>query len=118
MLTVRIKNRATIGNLQGPFEASLSNRGTWVEYAYHLNKIVKFLGPDKSPDDVFKQDVVFLREHLIDKHGYTEKRADRAVSVGSSYWGWMIDFGFATVNPFYRMRGPKRAERDVQVLIT
>lgn len=92
------------------------NRGTWVEYSYHLDKLVKFLGPDKSPDDIFRQDVANFKAYLIDHYKYTEVRAKRAISVGCSYWGWMLDMGFATVNPFYRQRLTKEA-REVQVIV-
>jgi site-specific recombinase XerD len=115
MLTVKIKNPVTIGKLQGPYEASIANRNTWVEYSYHLDRMVKFFGPDRSPDDVFRQDVANFRAHLVEHHNYPEVRASRAISVGSSYWQWMNDMGFATTNPFLRQRIPYE-QREVQVI--
>jgi site-specific recombinase XerD len=118
MLTVRIKGRPTIGALQGPYEASIANRGTWVEYAQHLDRIVKFLGPDKSPDDVFRQDVAHLHAYLMEHYGYSQTRANRAISMGSSFWAWMMDFGLAGTNPFLRQRVRPMATRPVDIVLT
>ena len=118
MLTIRIKNRATIGNLQGAFEASIMNRSTWRQYAYLLDRIVKFLGPDKSPDDVFRQDVANLKAYLVEHFNYSEARVKETISVGSSYYKWMMDFGFATANPFYNQRRYPKDERPIRVIVT
>jgi hypothetical protein len=117
MLTVRIKNRPTIGNLQGPFEAGILNRTTWVEYSKHLDKIVAYLGPDKSPDDVLKQDVENVRAYLIEHYNYPAERARRAISMASSYWNWMFDKGFATGNPFHRRMTMPAIKQEVNVIV-
>jgi len=117
MLSVRIKNRPTIGNLQGPFEASILNRKTWIEYSKHLDKIVAFLGPDKSPDDVLKQDVDNIRAYLTEHCGYPKERVRRAISMASSYWNWMFDKGLALGNPFHRHSTRPAAKQEVNILI-
>lgn len=115
MLTIRIKGRPTLGNLQGPYEASIPNRGTWRSYSYELDQITKYFGPDKAPDDVFRNDVANFKAYLEEHSGYSQRHIDQAITIGSSFWLWMMDMGFATVNPFYKMRGIK--EKQIEVLV-
>jgi site-specific recombinase XerD len=117
MLTIKIKGRPTLGNLQGPFEAAIAHRKTWLHYSYELDKIVAYLGADKSPDDVYRQDVANLRQHLVEHFGYGEDRANRAISVGSSFWTWMMDHAVTTSNPFKKQRVYKNV-LPVQLILT
>jgi site-specific recombinase XerD len=99
MLTIRIKNNPTLGSLQCPFELSLLKKNTWYRYAFELERIVKFLGKDRRPEDVFKMDIKNLQAHLEERYGYTPQRSRHAISVLSSYYSWMMDMGFAPMNP-------------------
>ena len=114
MITMVIKGHPTIGNLQAPFEASIVTHGTWVQYSRFLDTAIKFLGKEKSPEDIFKADVDKLKAYLLQKLQYPEARMNSVISAMSSYYRWMIDMGFVYTNPFEKMRGPLR--KDVQVI--
>jgi hypothetical protein len=115
MLVIKLKGKPTLGNLEGPWEASITNKSTWNVYADHVAKMVKHFGSDTMPDDILR----FQAEAFLDK--MSERYASNTCRVirgaCSSFYGWMIDMGFAETNPFRGYGNKVRTYNDVRVIV-
>lgn len=114
MLVIKLKGPANLGNLQGPFEASIMNRNTWRTYAVNLDKMVTFFGADTMPDDILRSQVEEFREKLAEK--YTKNGVSTIISAASSFYTWMNHMGFAATNPFRKLSHCNKPYKDVQVI--
>jgi site-specific recombinase XerD len=114
MLVIKLKGPANLGNLQGPFEASIQNRHTWSTYADNVDKMVKYFGPDTLPDNIQRFQVEEFRQELAEKYAAATVKA--IISACSCFYTWMIHMEFANENPFREYRKGFKEYLDVKVI--
>lgn len=90
------------------------NRGTWRIYADNVDKMVKYFGPDRKPDQIQRFQVEEFKEKL--KETYAESTIANIISSCSSFYTWMIHMGFAETNPFRQYRKGFMGYNDVRVI--
>lgn len=110
-----IEGPVTIGKLQGPYEASILNRKTWRRRSYYLDWLVKRIGADKHPDDVFTFDVEICRDKAKDQRNAYFART--ILIAGRQFWEWMRDMEFCKTNPWRYVRQNMTHEEPVVVVV-
>src|SRR5271154_1334765 len=98
-----------LGVRQAQFEGAMQSQlrySTYRGYSYALDIIVSYLGAERPPESVFKQDVVDLIEWLKKTRNIKEKTILSYLRAGSSFYGWMEDMDYIefNFNPFLRYR--------------
>lgn len=115
MFTIKIKGAPTIGNLQGAFELSVSDkRATWVLYSKCLDKFVQYFGPDREPDYIVRSEIPFFEAWLAEKQNYSKEFIVTVKAACRAYYAWMRHMGFATTDPF--AAASNRKYLDVKVV--
>jgi site-specific recombinase XerD len=120
---MKLPGRPTLYRLQGPFEASILNIGTWSYYARALDRLIEFFGKDREPNDITREETKNYLAWLHDKYNLSERTITQHRRIASSFYKWMFLCGIdVTINPFaadymkYR-NAPTMASRDTRHLI-
>lgn len=102
-----VSDNPRLKELQGPFELTYQNIGTWVVKARHLDRIVWFFGPETHPKDIFRKDVLSFFEYIQIHDKLTRTNARAHLMTGSAWYKWMDYYGLVDLNPFYPCPPPK-----------
>lgn len=94
--------RPTLGEIQGAFELTFVNIGTWTVYARRLNSITEFFGSATEPKDIFRHNVEEFANYLRDTRGLAASTIRNHMITGSSWFRWMqhLDIVDDDHNPF------------------
>src|SRR6266852_3585440 len=92
--------RPTLWNLQGPFEASIINRNTWVKYGWCLNHLIEYFGKTMPPEELRREQAQAFLDEMSKK--YTKSNVEYHRTASASFYTWMmlVEIPGVVLNPF------------------